>query len=102
MFARGTVVQIVAKAGMLLGALCVVTVLLAAIPAHRPPAAQVFAQESSTPAPDLDHASMPGMDMSDEHASEKAAVRDMTPGHHNAHTQHMTIYAMPQQTPQYT
>ncbi len=102
MFARGTVVQIVAKAGMLLGALFVVTVLLAAIPAHRPPAAQVFAQESSTPAPDLDHASMPGMDMSDEHASEKAAVRDMTPGHHDAHSQHMTMSAMREQTPEDT
>src|SRR6266852_2479573 len=40
MFARGTVGQIVAKAGMLLGALCVVTVLFAALPAHRPPTAQ--------------------------------------------------------------
>src|SRR5713101_49190 len=102
MFARGTFVQIAAKAGMLLCALFVVTVLLAAIPAHRPPAAQIFAQESSTPAPDLDHASMAGMDMSDEHASEKAAVRDMTPGHHDAHSQHMTMTATREQTPEDT
>ncbi len=102
MFARGTVVQIVAKAGMLLGALCVVTVLLAAIPSHRPPAAQVFAQDSTTPPADVDHGSMPGMDMSDEHASEKAAVRDMTPGHHDAHSQHMTMSAMREQTPEDT
>jgi len=102
MFARGTVVQIVAKAGMLLGALFLVTVLLAAIPSHRPPAAQVFAQDSTTPPADVDHRSMPGMDMSDEHASEKAAVRDMTPGHHDAHSQHMTMSAMREQTPEDT
>src|ERR1700676_4379802 len=40
MFARGTVVQIAAKAGMLFGALLVFTVLLAALPAHRAPAPQ--------------------------------------------------------------
>src|SRR6266851_3923638 len=102
MSASCTFVQIAAKAGMLLCALFVVTVLLAAIPAHRPPVAQVFAQESSTPAPDLDHASMAGMDMSDEHASEKAAVRDMTPGHHDAHSQHMTMTATREQTPEDT
>ncbi len=99
MFARGTVVQMVAKAGMLLGALFLVSALLAAIPAHRPPAAQGVAQDSSTPAPGVDHGSMPGMDMSDEHASEKAAVHDMTPSHHDAHSQHMTMTAMREPTP---
>jgi len=100
MSARNTAFQIAAKAGMLLGALFIVTVLLAAIPAHRPPVTPESAQESAKPAPDLDHGSMPGMDMSDEHASEKAAVREMTPGHSDAHSQHMTMTAMREQTPE--
>jgi hypothetical protein len=100
MSARSTAIQIAAKAGMLLGALFVVTVLLAAIPAHRPPAAQNSAQESATPAPDPDRSGKPGMDISDEHASEKAAVHDMTPGHSNGHSQHMTTTAMREPTPE--
>jgi hypothetical protein len=104
MSARSTFFQIAAKAGMLFGALFLVTVLLAAIPVHRPPTVQESAQESqqesATPAPDLDRSSMPAMDMSDEHASEKAAVRDMTPGHHDAHNRHMTMTAMREQTPE--
>lgn len=79
MSARGTALQIATKAGMLLGALFVFTILLAALPAHRPPAEAAPAQESATQSPDVDHGSMPAMDMSDEHASEKAAVHDMTP-----------------------
>jgi hypothetical protein len=100
MSARSTAVQIATKAGMLLGALFVFTVLLAALPAHRPPAEAAPAQESTTQAPDVDHSSMLGMDMSDEHANEKAAVHDMTPGHHDAHIQHMTMTAMRAQTPE--
>lgn len=101
MSARSSFLQIAAKTGILLGALFVVTVLLAAIPAHDPPA-QETAQESaaSSPAPDLDRGSMPATDMSDEHASEKAAVHDMTPGHREANSQHMTMTAMREQTPQ--
>jgi hypothetical protein len=100
MSARSTALQIATKAGMLLGALFVFTILLAALPAHRPPAEAAPAQESATQAPDVDHSSMPGMDMSDEHASEKAAVHDMTQGDHNAHSQHMTMTAMRAQTPE--
>src|ERR1700730_4650351 len=85
---------------MLLGALFVFTIFLAALPAHRPPAEAASAQESTTQAPGVDHSSMPGMDMSDEHANEKAAVHDMTPGHHDAHSQHMTMTAMRAQTPE--
>jgi len=98
MSARSTAIQIAAKAGMLLGALFVVTVLLAAIPAHRPPAAQ----EPATPTLEMDRGSMPGRDISDEHASEKAAVHDMTSGHPDAHSQHMTMTAMREQTPEDT
>jgi len=100
MSARSTALQIAAKTGMLLGALFVVTVLLAAIPAHRPPAAQNSAQESAAPLPDPDRGSMPGMDMSDEHANEKAAVHDMTSGHSDAHSRHMTMTAIREPTPE--
>jgi hypothetical protein len=100
MFARGTVVQIAAKAGMLFGALFVFTLLLAALPAHRAPAPQTSTQKSAAQAPRVDHgSSMAGMDMSDEHASEKAAVHDMTGGH-DAHGQHMTMTAMRAQSPE--
>jgi hypothetical protein len=95
MSARSSLFQIAAKTGILLGALFVVTVLLAAIPAHRPPSVPPSeSQESSSSSREIDHSSMPGMNMSDEKASEKAAVDEMTPGHHDAHSQHMTMTAM--------
>jgi hypothetical protein len=97
---RSTALQIAAKAGMLFVALFVVTMLLAAIPAHRPPEAQSSAPESAPLATDPDHGGMSGMDMSDEHASEKAAVHDMTRGHSGAHSQHMTMTSMREQTPE--
>src|SRR5258707_6617626 len=99
MSARSTALQIAAKAGMLLGALFVFTILLAAWAAERGPAQEATTQESAAQAPDVDHSNMPGMDMSDEHANEKAAVHDMTPGHHDALSQHMTTTAMRAQTP---
>jgi len=100
MSVRSTAIQVAAKAGMLVGALLVFTILLAALPAHRPPVQQASAQESSSPAADANHGSMSDMDMSDEHASEKAAVHDMTRGHHDAHSQHMTMTAVREQTPE--
>jgi len=100
MSARSTAAQVAAKAGMLFGALFVFTILLAALPAHRAPAQDASMQQSASQAPDADHSSMPGMDMSDEHANEKAAVHDMTPGHHDAHSQHMTMTAMRERTPE--
>ncbi len=100
MSARRTFYHLAAKAGMLFGALFVVTVLLAAIPAHHTPSAQaVVAQESSGTSQEPEQSSMPGMNMSDEKANEKAAVHDMTPGHQDAHSLHMTMTAMRQQTP---
>ena len=86
------------KAGIMLGALFIVTVLLAAIPAHNPQ--QQATAETSAPPPDLDHGAMPGMDMSDEKANEIAAVHEMTPGHHGAHSSHVTMTAMRAQTPE--
>jgi hypothetical protein len=94
MSARSTVLRLAAKTAMLISAVLVFTVLLAAIPAHRPPSPEAFAQQESGLPPDLDHRSMPGMDMSDEKASESAAVHDMTPGHHDAHSLHMTMTEM--------
>ena len=101
MQARKTFFHLAAKAGMLFGALFVVSVLLAAIPAHHTQPAEVaVAQESASPSPEQDQSSMPGMNMGDEKANERAAVHDMTPGHHDAHSLHMTMTAMRQQTPE--
>src|SRR6267154_982166 len=96
MSARGTARQLAAKAGMILGALFVFTLLLAALPAHRAPEQEGSAAQS----PEVDHRGLVGMDVGDEHASEKAAVGDMTPGHHAAHSAHMTTTAMRAQTPE--
>jgi len=55
MSARSSIVQIVVKVGMLLGALLVFTLLLAALPAHRAPIQEEFTQESPAQAPDVRH-----------------------------------------------
>jgi hypothetical protein len=86
MSARSTALQIAAKAGMLLGALFVFTILLAALPAHRPPMEAAPAQERATQMPDGDH------NRNDRQASEQAAVHDMAGGdmtreHHDSHSQ---------------
>jgi hypothetical protein len=103
--ARSTFIHFVAKAGILFGALFVVTILLAAVPGHRAPAAAVQeAQQSSSPpsqAPlPVDHSSMPGMDMDDAKANEAHAVHAMTPGHMDAHSLHMRMTAMRPQMPE--
>jgi hypothetical protein len=104
MSARSQFAQIAAKAGMLLGAIFVVTVLLAAIPAHH--VQVVVTQESSSGGAEgsgsqtAEQRSMPDMNMSDEKANEKAAVSDMTPGHQESHASHMTMTAMRPQAPE--
>jgi hypothetical protein len=101
MSARSTFVQIAAKAGMLLGAIFVVTVLLAAIPAHHIQTEQVAVTQEPSSAPQQpEQKSMVGMNMSDEKANEKAAVSDMTSGEHEAHAQHMTMTTMRPRTPE--
>jgi hypothetical protein len=103
MSARSSFFKIAAKAGMVFGALFVVTVLLAAIPAHHEQAFQVVIPQEPSPSPapqDADHSAMPGMNMSDEKANEKAAVSDMTPGHRDAHSAHMFMTAMRPRTPE--
>ena len=104
---RSTFVKLATKAGILFGALFLVTVLIAAIPAHQQRALEVVitpeqqpSQDSSAPpAQGADHGAMPGMNM-DEKTSERAAVSDMTPGHHDAHAQHMYMTTMRDRTPE--
>jgi hypothetical protein len=97
MSARRTVLHLAAKAGMLLGAIFVVTILLSAMPGHHAPAAQGQSSQEAAAPPSKD---MSGMDMGDEKASEKSAVADMTPGKHNAHNLHMYMTSMRTQTPE--
>ena len=101
MFARGTISQAAAKAGILLGALFIVGVVLAAIPGHQPPAAQSPApQESASAEPAADHDPVPSGDLNDEQASEKAAVNDMTHIHAAQNAAHMRMTAMRPQSPE--
>jgi hypothetical protein len=103
MSARSTFVHITTRAGIMFGALFLVSVLLAAIPGHRAPAVPVqdAQQSSSSQAQEsqgMDHSKMPGMDMDDAKANEAHAVHDMTPGHMDAHSLHMHMTAMRPQT----
>src|SRR5258706_16474385 len=105
MSARSTFFHLAAKAGILFGALFLVSVLLAAIPGHRAPAApgqdaqQSSAAQSQEPQT-MEHSKMSGMDMDDAKANEAHAVHDMTPGHMDAHSLHMHMTAMRPQTPE--
>ena len=95
MSSRSTLIHLVTRAGIGLGALFVVGVLLAAIPNHRPPVVVTTPlngeQESQAPAVGADHANMPGMNMQAGQANEQAAMEDMANMHHGdtAHL-HMT------------
>ena len=88
MSARSRWVSIVARIGLGFAGLLVMTVLLAAMPGHRA-AVQQNPAAQGTPAQQSQE--MPGMDMTDEKASEKEAVSEMTPGHHDTHSLHMTM-----------
>ena len=95
MSSRSTLIHSITRAGIGLGALFVVGVLLAAIPNHRPPmvvtAAVNAEQESQVPAAGADHTNMPGMNMQAGQANEQAAMEDMASMQHGdtAHM-HMT------------
>ncbi len=95
MSSRSTLIHSVTRAGIGLGALFVVGVLLAAIPNHRPPVVVTTAvnaeQESQAPAAGADHTNMPGMNMQAGQANEQAAMEDMANMQHGdtAHM-HMT------------
>src|SRR6266851_3436014 len=79
MSARSTFIHLAAKAGILFGALFLVSVLLAAIPGHRAPAVPVQdSQQSSSQPPEsqpMDHSKMSGMEMDDAKANEAHAAR---------------------------
>ena len=101
MSARRTLLHLAAKTAMVFGAIFVVTVLLVAMPGHHAPAAQTPAlQQSAPPSPATQSKDMSGMDMDDAKSNEKAAVADMTPGHTDAHSQHMFMTTMRQETPE--
>src|SRR5260221_237167 len=107
MSARRTLIHLAAKAGILFGALFLVSVLLAAIPGHHAPRAPVQEDQQSSSAQsqesqEMDHSKMSGMDMDDAKSNEAHAVHDMTPGHMDAHSQHMRMTAMRPQTPEDT
>jgi len=101
MSARRTLLHLAAKSAMVFGAIFVVTVFLVAMPGHHAPAAQTSApQQSAPPSSATQSKDMSGMDMDDAKSSEKAAVADMTPGHSNAHSQHMFMTTMRPETPE--
>jgi hypothetical protein len=98
MSASKTALQIVMKMGIFSGALCVVTVLLAAIPGHHPPVvASIAPQEqpgsTSQSVPTPNSAANQGqmnMDMGAERASEHAAMEDMADMHGSNPHMYMT------------
>jgi hypothetical protein len=107
MSARSTFIHLATKAGILFGALFLVSVLLAAIPGHHAPASQSQGSQQSSSSqsqesPAMDHSKMPGMDMDDAKANEARAVHDMTPGHMDARNLHMHMTAMRTPTPEDT
>jgi len=103
---------------MLIGALFVVTVLLAAIPEHREQgqatlalpgdmrpglpetdAHTIVVHASPEASQEAEQNSAPNTSAADEKASERAAVQDMSAGDHDAHSSHMTMTAMREQAP---
>jgi hypothetical protein len=94
MFTRKTWIQLVTKAGIGLGALCVVGVLLAAIPNHHAPATTRQPAEAGPGPESVDHSKMPGMnvDLDDAAANEQSAMHDMEDMHHGD-TPHMHMTA---------
>ncbi len=98
MSVRRTLLHLAAKIAMVFAAIFVVTVLLVAMPGHHAPATQGPAPQEAS-APQSKAAAMPGMDMGEEKANEKAAVEDMTPGLHSAHMLHMYMTSLRPQKP---
>jgi hypothetical protein len=103
--ARSKFAQLATKFGILVGALFLVTVLLAAMPGHHAPAPQSQESQQQQPVSQPPQQSqgmdpnMPGMEMDDAKANEAHAVHDMTPGQH-AHSAHMHMTAPRPQTPE--
>jgi hypothetical protein len=89
-----TLLHLLTKAGIGLGALFLVGVLLAAIPNHRTPVvasvAEPQAQDAPSSAPAADHSEMPGMDPADARAGEHTAMQDMA-HMHGGNSPHMRM-----------
>jgi hypothetical protein len=102
MSSRSTLIHFVTRAGIGLGALFVVGVLLAAIPNHRTPVlATIYSgpeQQVQSQAPATDHANMPGMNPADSQSNEQAAMEDMANMHHGD-TAHLHMTAARPQSP---
>lgn len=106
MSARSQFIRLATKFAMLVGAIFVVTVLLAAMPGHHAPGTQT--QESQQPSSaarsqqqqqqDM-NPNMPGMDMDDAKANEAHAVQDMT-GMQHRHNPHMHMTSPRPETPE--
>jgi hypothetical protein len=77
MSARHTAINLITKAGTLFGALFLVGVLLAAIPAHKSQPPQTSAAQGSQPS-----------QTNDERTGKAATEHDMVPGGHDAHHLH--------------
>ena len=97
MSARKPVVRFFARAAMVVGAIFVVTVLLAAMPGHNAPSVQAVGPEvhqsssqgSSAVPSVMDHSQM-SMDMSNDKENEKAAVNEMNHMRGSSAHLHMT------------
>jgi hypothetical protein len=97
-----TVLSVLRKTGLVLGALFLVTVLLSAMPGHHAPDCRLAAAaQDPQPSPPpghgmqgMDHTSMAGMDREDARAREQSAVSDRTTGHHPEHSLHMKMTAL--------
>jgi len=102
MSARSSLVRLVVHAGMVVGAIFAVTILLAAMPGHNAPSVEAVseAQQQSAaaqPTPSMPHGSMK-MDAVDEKANETAAVSDMGQMM-SASSEHLHMTEMRAQTP---
>jgi hypothetical protein len=93
-----TLLHLLTKASIGIGALFLVGVLLAAMPNHRVPVVAVISgdpqQEAQAPAPAQNSGGMPGMDMTDAdvNASEHTAMQDMAHMHKGS-SAHMRMTA---------
>jgi len=105
MSARNQFIQLATKFGMLVGAIFVVTVLLAAMPGHHAPGTQTQESQQSSAAQSQQRQqqgmdpNMPGMDMDDAKANEAHAVHDMT-GMQHQHNAHMHMTSPRPETPE--
>jgi hypothetical protein len=91
-----TILHLLTKAAIGLGTLFLVGVVLAAIPNHHSPAAQLFGdhwQDVQAPATPKDRSAMPGMDMDDAQAGEHNAMQDMAHMHHG-NSAHMRMTSL--------